>query len=167
MHPLAGSAAPDPPPPPPEAFEAFFTGTAPRLLHAATLLTTERPDRNPRAQALVASALAGAYARWDRLRDEDPWELARRALVLRFARSAWRHRRPRGGALSRLTPRERLVVVALVYERMGEEQLAALLGLSPHRVRSIRARAAAALLTPEAHRTPWRARAPRLLGAGR
>ena len=42
---------------------------------------------------------------------------------------AWRHRRPRGGALDRLTPQERLVLVLRLYEGVAEEQAAAQLGL--------------------------------------
>ncbi|MFF8830404.1 sigma factor-like helix-turn-helix DNA-binding protein [Streptomyces sp. NPDC015131] len=126
-------------------FEAYVAGAAGRLLHAATLLTTERPGRAPRAQELLTAALAATYARWDRLRDEDPYDLTRRELAARFARASWRHHRPRGGVLSPLAPRERLVVVLRLYEGVEEEQVAALLGLPADRVRATCARAVAVL----------------------
>ncbi|ORT61070.1 sigma factor-like helix-turn-helix DNA-binding protein [Streptomyces sp. CB03238] len=126
-------------------FEAFVAGTAGRLLHAATLLTTEPPGRAPRAGALLTAALAATYARWDRLRGEDPYDLTRRELAARFARAAWRFHRPCGGVLSRLTPLERLVVVLRLYEGVAEEQTAALLGLPADRVRATCARAVTVL----------------------
>ncbi|RST18820.1 RNA polymerase subunit sigma-70 [Streptomyces sp. WAC05374] len=122
-------------------FEAFVAGAAGRLLHAATLLTTEPPGRAPRAGALLTAALAATYARWDRLRDEDPYDLTRRELAARFARAAWRFHRPRGGILSGLTPLERLVVVLRLYEGVAEEQTAALMGLPADRVRATCTRA--------------------------
>lgn len=72
-------------------FEAFVAGAGGRLLHAATLLTAETPDSNPRARRLLTTALAHTYAAWDGLRGEDPYEHARQLLALRFARDAWRH----------------------------------------------------------------------------
>ncbi|MFJ2812394.1 MULTISPECIES: sigma factor-like helix-turn-helix DNA-binding protein [unclassified Streptomyces] len=132
-------------------FEAFVAGAAGRLLHAATLLTAEAPNGNPRARRLLTLALAHTYARWDRPRGEDPYDRARRHLVARFTRAAW-HRhggrtRPRG-PLARLTPPERLVLVLRLHEGVAEEQTAALLGLAPGRVRAICDRATATLLHP-------------------
>lgn len=93
-------------------FEAFVAGAAGRLLHAATLLTAEAPDDNPRARRLLTLALAHTYACWDRLRGEDPYDRARQHLALRFAHGAWRrHGVLLGGRthpdspLSRLAPR--------------------------------------------------------------
>ncbi|MFE5977227.1 sigma factor-like helix-turn-helix DNA-binding protein [Streptomyces sp. NPDC056460] len=128
-------------------FDAFVAGAAGRLLHTATLLTAETRTRNPYAQALLTAALAHTYAVWERLRDEDPYELTRRALAARFARTAWRHHGGRGGVLSALHPQERLVVVLRLYEGVAEEQVAALLGLSEARVRAVHARAVATLRT--------------------
>ncbi|MGW4748008.1 sigma factor-like helix-turn-helix DNA-binding protein [Streptomyces sp. NPDC004290] len=125
-------------------FEAFVAGAAGRLLHAATLLTAETRTRNPYAQALLTAALAHTYAVWDRLRDEDPYDLARRDLAARFARTAWRHRGG-GGVLAPLSPQERLVVVLRLYEGVAEEQVAAVLGLPEARVRAVCARSVAAL----------------------
>jgi hypothetical protein len=148
-------------------FEAFVAGAAGRLLHAATLLTAEAPDANPRARRLLTHALAHTYAYWDRLRGEDPYDLARQHLALRFANSAWHQY---GGPLSRtrphprsalavLAPQERLILVLRLYEGVAEEQTAALLGLPTERVRALCDRATATLLHP-----PGKA-APTVLGA--
>lgn len=117
-----------------------MAGAAGRLLHTATLLTAEPvepPGANERAQRLLTTALARTYAGWDRLHGEDPYDRTRQDLATRFARDAWRHRRPRGGLLDRLTPQERLVLVLRLYEGVPEEQTAALLGLPADRVRAI------------------------------
>ncbi|MFD9910433.1 sigma factor-like helix-turn-helix DNA-binding protein [Streptomyces sp. NPDC059063] len=129
-------------------FQAFVAGAAGRLLHAATLLTGEPPDANPRARALLTAALASTYASWDRLRGEDPYDRTRTALAVRFARGAWRLRRGHGGLLARLSPQERLVLVLRLYEGVAEEQTAALLGLPAERVRTLCARAVATVLHP-------------------
>ncbi|MCZ7458367.1 sigma factor-like helix-turn-helix DNA-binding protein [Streptomyces sp. WMMC940] len=134
-------------------FEAFVAGAGGRLLHVSTLLTAEPSGRCPRAQRLLLGALAHMYAEWDRLRDEDPYDLTRQELVTRFARSAWRlHRRSRvrdtgseRGVLARLGPQERLVVVLRLYEGVPEEQTAALLGLPVERVGTIGTRAVSLL----------------------
>ncbi|MYS10388.1 RNA polymerase [Streptomyces sp. SID6041] len=126
-------------------FDAFVAGAAGRLLHAATLLTAETRTRNPHARALLTAALAHTFAVWDRLRDEDPYDLTRRELAARFARTAWRHHGGRGGVLSALHPQERLVLVLRLYEGAAEEQVAAQLGLPETRVRAVHARAVAAL----------------------
>ncbi|MFI5854581.1 sigma factor-like helix-turn-helix DNA-binding protein [Streptomyces parvulus] len=138
-------------------FEAFVAGAAGRLLHAATLLTAEAPDANPRARRLLSLSLAHTYAGWDRLHGEDPYDRARQYLAARFARGAWhryggpvRHRRPAPGPLAALTPQERLILVLRLYEGVAEEQAAALLGLPVERVRTICDRATAALLRPPA-----------------
>ncbi|WP_369233626.1 sigma factor-like helix-turn-helix DNA-binding protein [Streptomyces sp. R21] len=136
-------------------FEAFVAGAAGRLLHAATLLTAEAPDDNPRARRLLTLSLAHTYASWDRLRGEDPYDRARQYLAVRFARGAWhqygalgRSRASADTVLARLTPQERLVLVLRLYEGVAEEQTAALLGLPTERVRAICARAMATLLHP-------------------
>ncbi|MFF3324564.1 sigma factor-like helix-turn-helix DNA-binding protein [Streptomyces sp. NPDC002889] len=126
-------------------FEAFVAGAAGRLLHAATLLTTEQPGVNPQAQRLLTGALARTYADWDRLRGEDPYDRTRQELAARFARSAWRYHKVRGGVLDRLGPQERLILVLRLHEGVAEEQTAALIGLPAERVRAICARAVATL----------------------
>ncbi|MER6121869.1 sigma factor-like helix-turn-helix DNA-binding protein [Streptomyces sp. NPDC001795] len=134
-------------------FEAFVAGAAGRLLHAATLLTAEAPDDNPRARHLLTLALAETYASWDRLRGEDPYDRARQHLATRFARGAWhqygalgRHRPDSGSVLADLSPQERLILVLRLYEGVAEEQTAALLGLPAERVRAICTRAMATVL---------------------
>ncbi|WP_225837210.1 sigma factor-like helix-turn-helix DNA-binding protein [Streptomyces sp. NK08204] len=136
-------------------FEAFVAGAAGRLLHAATLLTGEAPDDNPRARRLLALALAHTYARWDRLRGEDPYDCARRYLATRFARGMWqqygafgRARPHPGGPLAVLDPLERLIVVLRLYEGVAADQAAALLGLTVERVHTVCDRATATLLHP-------------------
>ncbi|MER5274787.1 sigma factor-like helix-turn-helix DNA-binding protein [Streptomyces sp. NPDC002809] len=131
-----------------QEFEAFVAGAAGRLLHTATLLTSEPadpPGTNERALRLLTAALARTYADWDRLHGEDPYDRTRQDLATRFARQAWRHRRPRGGQLDRLTPQERLVLVLRLYEGVPEEQTAALLGVHADRIRVICIRASATM----------------------
>ncbi|MGA5445459.1 sigma factor-like helix-turn-helix DNA-binding protein [Streptomyces umbrinus] len=146
-------------------FEAFVAGAAGRLLHAATLLTAEPPDDNPRARRLLTAALAHTYASWDRLRGEDPYDRTRQQLAVRFARGAWHQygglgwTHPRGhpktdSVLYCLTPQERLILVLRMYEGVAEEQAAALLGLPTERVRAICARAMATLLHPPREAAP-------------
>jgi DNA-directed RNA polymerase specialized sigma24 family protein len=141
-------------------FEAFVAGAGGRLLHAATLLTAEPVGRAPHAARLLTGALARTYAAWDRLRDEDPYVRARQELASRFAHHAWRYRRPRGGLLDRLTPRERLVLVLRLHEGVAEEQLAAHLGLPVERVRALTTRATGVLRSRPPTAAP--AGAPRL-----
>jgi DNA-directed RNA polymerase specialized sigma24 family protein len=126
-------------------FDAFVAGAAGRLLHAATLLTAEPATANPQAQRLLTRALARTYADWDRLRGEDPYNRTRQELAVRFARSAWRYHRVRGGVLDRLSPQERLILVLRLHEGVAEEQTAALIGLPADRVRAICGRAVAVM----------------------
>ena len=150
-------------------FEAFVAGAAGRLLHAATLLTAESPENNPRARHLLTLSLAHTYAYWDRLRGEDPYDRARQYLAARFARAAWhqygglaaldRFRPHPEGPLARLSPQERLILVLRLYEGVAEEQVAALLGLPTERVHAICDRATSTLLHPP------RGAAPSVLGA--
>lgn len=122
-------------------FEAFTAGAAGRLLHAATLLTGDRDE----AERLLVASLAGTYADWYRLRGEDPYARTQQDLALRFARRAWRYRRPRGGPLDRLAPRERLALVVRIYEGVAEEQAAAQLGMATERLRTLCLRAIATM----------------------
>lgn len=128
-----------------QEFEAFVGGAGGRLLHAATLLTGESVDAPVAAERLLTAALARTYANWPRLRGDDPYDQARRELASRFAHTAWRYRRARGGVLARLAPRERLVLVLRLYEGVAEEQIAAVLGLPAERVRAISTQAVTAL----------------------
>ncbi|MGW7690314.1 sigma factor-like helix-turn-helix DNA-binding protein [Streptomyces asiaticus] len=133
-------------------FEAFVAGAGGRLLHAATLLTGEPTGDTEAAERLLTAALARTYARWDRLRGEDPYDHTRRTLAALFAHRGHRYRRPRGGTLARLTPQERLVLVLRLYEGVAEEQTAAALGLPVERVRAICTRAVTAMRTAAARR---------------
>lgn len=147
-------------------FEAFVAGAAGRLLHTATLLTGEAPGDNPRARRLLTLALAHTYAHWDRLRGEDPYDRARQYLATRFAHGAWHHHggllarsRPHpGSALAHLTPQQRLVLVLRLFEGVGAEQVAALLGLPLERVHTLCDRATATVLHPPRPPAPVRAR---------
>ncbi|RSS82394.1 sigma factor-like helix-turn-helix DNA-binding protein [Streptomyces sp. WAC06614] len=130
-------------------FEAFVAGAAGRLLHLATLLTAEPRDDAVAARRLLSAALARTYADWRRLRGDDPYAVTRAELCTTFARSAWRYHRGRGGVLAVLPPQERLVLALRLYEGVAEEQVAALLGVPPDRVRALYHRATAAL---RAHR---------------
>ena len=149
-------------------FEAFVAGAGGRLLHAATLLTAEDPQANPRARRLLTLALAHTYACWDRLHGEDPYNRAREYLATRFAHGTWhrygglplgRTRTHATGPLARLTAQERLVLVLRLYEGVAEEQVAALLGLPVERVRTVCDRATATLLHPPRGPAPARVRA--------
>ncbi|WP_445516629.1 sigma factor-like helix-turn-helix DNA-binding protein [Streptomyces sp. NEAU-174] len=133
-------------------FEAFVAGAGGRLLHAATLLTGEPTGDTEAAERLLTAALARTYARWDRLRGEDPYDHTRRTLAALFAHRGHRYRRPRGGTLARLTPQERLVLVLRLYEGVAEEQTAAALGLPVERVRAICTRAVTAMRSAAARR---------------
>ncbi|MET7797698.1 sigma factor-like helix-turn-helix DNA-binding protein [Streptomyces decoyicus] len=125
-------------------FARFVAGASGRLLHTATLLTGEPASRPaPAAEELLTCALSRTYAVWDRLRGDDPYERTRREMAAHFAHTAWRHRRPRGGLLDRLSPQERLVLVLRLYEGVAEEQTAAQLGLPAERVHALCLRAIA------------------------
>ncbi|WP_258025071.1 sigma factor-like helix-turn-helix DNA-binding protein [Streptomyces bambusae] len=115
------------------------------MLHLATLLTAEPKDDTAAARRLLSGALARTYADWRRLRADDPYAATRAELCTAFARSAWRHHKGRGGVLSALLPQERLVVVLRLYEGVAEEQVGALLGVPPDRVRALNHRAMSAL----------------------
>ncbi|WP_436737055.1 sigma factor-like helix-turn-helix DNA-binding protein [Streptomyces sp. BBFR102] len=136
------------------AFASFAAGAGGRLLHLAALLTGEPPGDTPYARRLLTAALARAYADWDALRGDDPYDRARQDLVARYARAAW-HRRlgatgrePDTGPLAPLTPHERVAVVLRLYEGVPEGQAAALLGLPVERIRALTARAAVRLAVP-------------------
>ncbi|GES31140.1 sigma factor-like helix-turn-helix DNA-binding protein [Streptomyces angustmyceticus] len=138
-------------------FTLFVAGAAGRLLHTAALLTGEPVSRPaPAAEELLTCALSRTYAAWDRLRGDDPYERARREMALRFAHTARRHRRPRGGPLDRLSPRERLVLVLRLYEGMPEEQTAAQLGLPAERVHALCLHAVAELRSHRPRPAPSR-----------
>lgn len=128
-------------------FAAYVAGACARLLRTATLLTAEAPDANPLARRLLRLSLARTYADWERLRGGDPYAHTRAGLATRFARSA-RRRRGGHGPLAALSPQARLVLVLRLYEGVGQEQIAALLGLPEERVRALCVRSVRSVLRP-------------------
>ena len=149
-----------------QGFAEFATANARRLRHAARLLTGD----DSRAEDLLQTALARTYLRWDRIRAEDPTAYVRRVLYTAHVdwwRRRWRHEYPTDelpdvaaagdladraaerdrlrGALARLSPRERAVVVLRFYEDLGERETAAVLGMAVGTVKSTCSRALAKL----------------------
>lgn len=69
-----------------EEFRVFAAASGGRLLRTATLFTAEDPRDCPSASRLLVEALARTYARWGRLRGEDPYDLARVELTRAYLR---------------------------------------------------------------------------------
>ncbi len=130
-------------------FRAFVRERSPALSRHAYLLTGD----HQLAEDLLQSALASTFRHWRRLRDDNPEAYLRRALYHQHV-SWWRRRRvpehltaePPGGthgdpaeeavlrltlaqALSRLSARQRAVVVLRFYEDLTEAQAADVLGV--------------------------------------
>ena len=147
-------------------FADFARATWPRLRHAAWLLTGHEQD----AEDLASLALARTYARWRRVRRDDPYAYARRIVVNaqidRVRRSRSRRevltdappetavtpdldrsaqRRDLAALLATLTGRERQVVVLRYYLDVAEAQVALELGVSVGTVKSTASRALAKL----------------------
>ncbi|MEO3973973.1 SigE family RNA polymerase sigma factor [Streptomyces sp. CAU 1734] len=143
-------------------FQAFVVSRWPRMLRTARLLTGHHHD----AEDLVQSALATAYAKWERVvRADDPdayvWRImintntdrlrrnrAREWLTARFPESAAPDRTDRiadrgelMAALHRLPARQRAVIVLRYLEDRSESEVATLLGTRVGTVRSHAARA--------------------------
>jgi len=143
-----------------EEFAAFYAGHGRRLLHLAQLLTGNADY----AEDLLQDVLSRAYARWDRIRVDDPYIYVRRALV-NARTDRWRRRVPvptevKDGdlvsedhasdvarhddllrALRGLTARERTVIAMRFFEDMSELQTATTLGVPPGTVKSATNRA--------------------------
>jgi RNA polymerase sigma-70 factor (sigma-E family) len=146
-------------------FAEFARATWPRLRHAAWLLTGHAQD----AEDLASLALARTFARWRRLRRDDPYAYARRCLVNaqidRVRRSRGRElltdappdrttthdldasdrRRELATLLAVLSERERRIVVLRYYLDVSEAQVATELGVSVGTVKSTSSRALAKL----------------------
>ena len=148
----------------PDGFREFVQARSGALLRSGWLLTGDWPS----AEDLVQTALAAAWPRWGDLRRQDAPELyVRKIMVNTFLR--WRQRRWNGevatgyvpdfsshadvfaqvdarqallGALDRLPPRQRAVVVLRYFADQTEAQTAEAMGLS---VGTVKAHAAKAL----------------------
>ena len=147
-------------------FDAFVAAQSRRLLHTAELLVGPSD-----AEDLVQGVLMRMYRRWSTIRQQDPVGYARRCLVnaaVDRSRRRWvkevlvasvpdtvESGQDQGLAngnrdsvlrsLSRLTARERAVVVLAYYDDLSEAQIAADLGIAPGTVKSARSRALAKL----------------------
>jgi RNA polymerase sigma-70 factor (sigma-E family) len=150
-----------------EDFTAFVLARSGRLVHIARMLCGDAAL----AEDLVQTALEKAYLRWDRIELGDPFGYVRQAVVNQHLswvrRRPWRER-PSGsateldqahsltltdptagvdrrlaieGALTRLTRRERAVVVLRYVEDLTEAQTAAVLGVAVGTVKSATSRA--------------------------
>lgn len=152
-----------------EEFHAFVVGAQGRLLHMADLLTGDRGQ----AEDLVQVALVKTYRAWRRVADGNP-EAYARAVMVNARRDWWRRRTWREqptsvlperasadqinsvverdvvlAALSRLTVRERQVVVLRHYVGLTEPETARELGCAVGTVKSATARALAKLRRDE------------------
>ena len=143
-------------------FTAWAVAHQRRLLRSAYLLTGD----SFRAQDLVQEALVKVAMRWPRLRDGNPMAYAR-MIVVRDNISWWRRRRDVLGlgppadrasdtqdpevavvvqrALSRLTARQRAVIVLRHFDDLSEAETASLLGVGVGTVKSTNAAAIARL----------------------
>ncbi|MBH5334259.1 SigE family RNA polymerase sigma factor [Streptomyces pactum] len=154
-----------------EEFREFVEARSPELLRLAVLLSGG--DRHA-AEDLLQSALIKVAARWHRIEDPEPYvrQVLYRQQIGRW-RLRWRQREvtvaapPERGtgdasggtelrvlmraALSRLTPRQRTVLVLRYFEDLPETEVARLLGCSVGTVRSTTHRSLAKLrgIAPE------------------
>jgi RNA polymerase sigma-70 factor (sigma-E family) len=150
------------------AFEAFVNESGDALLRAATLLTSDRHA----AEDVYQETLHRLFMRWPRV--DNPRGFCRRVmhnLVIDLARA--RQRRPRElelrdsydgkdpqsgdpasaaelrptvlAALDTLTAHQRAIVVLRYFEDLSQDEVAAMLGVSPGTVKSTASRAVAQL----------------------
>ena len=134
----------------------FVSARGPALSKAAFLLTGDHQA----AEDLVQETYVLVVRRWQKSGTIDPEAYVRRILYTRFV-DGWRRRRlvelprlsppdaSRGDeaaattdrltlhdALTRLTPKQRAVLVLRLYENLTEVQAAAALGISPNTIKS-------------------------------
>jgi RNA polymerase sigma-70 factor (sigma-E family) len=134
----------------------FVSARGAALSRAAYLLTGDHQA----AEDLVQDTYVVLVRRWDRTGADDPEAYDRRSLNSRFV-DGWRRRKLRElpsstppdravddeagtatdrltlqGALARLTPAQRAVLVLRFYEDLTEHQAAEALGISPNTVKS-------------------------------
>lgn len=156
-----------------EEFSEFFRQTSGRLLATAYLLTGDRH----RAEDLAQTAYAKTYASWSRVRRADAYAFTRKVLV-NTSIDLWRlrssseqtmdtvpeledqfdhaaavaDREAVTAALTKLTRRERAVVVLRYYADASEAEVASTLKISAGTVKSTVFRALAKLRTDPAFR---------------
>jgi RNA polymerase sigma-70 factor (sigma-E family) len=143
-------------------FREFVHGSQKRMVNFAEFLVGD----HGRAEDLVQDAYVKTYAKWSRLRDQNPEAYVRRCIV--NGRTDWWRRRASTehitrhlgdtasghdavadvnerlvllAALDRLTSRERTVIVLRYYLGMAEAEIAAELGLAAGTVKSTASRA--------------------------
>lgn len=161
-----------------EDFDEFAAGSWRRLIGAAFLLTGNVHD----AEELAQTALTGTYVAWRRVRRDDAWRYARKALVnANIDRHRARMRRPQETfaavlesadpqsatatiedrdqlmrLLGLLATRERAVVVLRYYCDLSVPEVAQLLDVSQGTVKSSASRALAKLRVAEGSAVPSR-----------
>jgi len=144
-----------------EEFEEFVTASLPRLLRFAHMLT----GNSAAAEDLVQTALGRSWRAWQLGGIDDPLAFVRKVMV--NSHSSW-YRRYGGRetavanppekvthdeagriddrdavcrALLTLPPRQRAVIVLRYYEELTEQEIAAVMAISPGTVKSQAARA--------------------------
>ncbi|MFJ2603960.1 SigE family RNA polymerase sigma factor [Streptomyces sp. NPDC091279] len=144
------------------SFEEFVAARGDRLYRSAWLLTGDAHA----AEDLLQTVLAKVWPKWSRIAGDNPEAYTRRALINTHA--SWWRRRWRGetptrelpdatgardvfadvdleqslaGAIRRLPPRQRAVVVLRYFEDLSVEETAHLLGCRPGTVKSQAAKA--------------------------
>jgi RNA polymerase sigma-70 factor (sigma-E family) len=149
-----------------EEFSGFVANSQAKMVRLAELLSGDRG----RAEDLAQHGFTQAYAAWRRIRDGDPEAYVRRCIINAhydwWRRRSW-HERPTADlperpdltdvfavaadrevvlrALSRLTVRERIVLVLRYYLDLSEQQIADELKIAPGTVKSAAARGIAKL----------------------